>query len=92
MTVHIKTKTKKQIKENNADKGRDLFGATRGFISRIEVNNNRLSFKFGQAHSFSILIFQSECRCQTTFSYLNTQTKPKKLKTQIQNITFRKIH
>ena len=41
-------------------KKKDLFGAARGFISWVEIDHSWLAFKFGEAHIFSILIFQCE--------------------------------
>jgi hypothetical protein len=49
-----------------------LFGAPRGFISRVKVDNHRLPFEFGEGQSLSILIFQSEGWWRLSFVYLKT--------------------
>jgi hypothetical protein len=53
-----------------------LFGAPRGFISRIKVDNHRLPFEFGEGHRLSILIFQCEGRWHLSFVYLKNKDIP----------------
>lgn len=57
-------------------KRKNLFGATWGLISRVEIDNHRLSFEFGEADRFTILIFQIEIWGNLAFVHLpkNTET------------------
>lgn len=45
---------------------KDLFGAARAFICRVEVENNRLPFILLEAHRLSVLILECEVWCSLT--------------------------
>lgn len=64
-----KMKALRWLKENY------LFGAARGFISRVEIDNHRLPFEFGEGYSLPILIFQCKGWWHLPFVHLEKKKK-----------------
>lgn len=64
-----------------------LFSATRGFISRVEINNHRLAFEFRKAQRPPILIFQCKWWCLCSFWHLQIPTPQKQQKIISKNNT-----